>query len=801
MESRLSDRSEADVKMRGRPAEALLHELHMHQIELEKQNEELRRAQQSIEESRDHYLDLYDCAPIGYLTLNCAAVIIEVNLICAALFGVTRKELLNRRFLNFVSPEGREHWSRQFANKFVNRIIHGDKPSCEVALKRTDGSRFHARLDCLGLERAGQPPMVRIALTDITERWLAQQHLAAMVESAMDAIVSVDESLHIVLFNPAAERMFGLPAGEALGKSLEQLLPEELRRVHAQHIHSFSSAGAAKRNLENRSGMHGWRANGELFPIEASLSQVEVQGHKLFTVILREITERKRVEVALLETQADLNRAQAVGQIGSWRLNVQRNELRWSDENHRIFGIAKGTPLTYETFLSIIHPDDREYVDRTWQAALHGAPYDIDHRLIVHGAVKWVREKAELEFDAAGQLLGGFGTTQDITELKLAEQVLIEADRRKDEFLAMLGHELRNPLTPIRNAAQVLARMQSPEPQVCWAQEIIERQVVHLTRLVDDLLDVSRIVRGKVALRQETLLLATVVNQALDMARPLVEAKGHRFELRLPERPVWLRGDPVRLAQVLLNLLDNAAKYTPEGGYIELDIGVGGETIEIKVRDNGIGIPEELRPHVFDLFQQGDRALDRSQGGLGIGLTLVKRLLEMQGGQIEAASAGPGLGAEFTIRLPALVDASTAAGGAVAKTPSEMARCRVLVVDDDPAVADSMAALLAIEGNIVRTAANGEAALALARDFRPRLVLLDIGLGGMDGYQVARRLRAQQGADEKLCLVAVTGYSHEEARARVREAGFDRHLVKPVHPEAIYALLAEIAGLYPGEPE
>jgi PAS domain S-box-containing protein len=505
-----------------------------------------------------------------------------------------------------------------------------------------------------------------------------------------------------------------------------------------------------------------------------------------------DITERKRIEHALRQSQADLNRAQAVGQIGSWRLDLARNELLWSDENHRIFGVPRGTPLTYQTFLAIVHPDDRDYVDRRWREAQVGAPYDIDHRLLVNGEVKWVREKVELEFDATGRLLGGFGTTQDITELKLAEQALIEADQRKDEFLAMLGHELRNPLAPIRNAAHVLGRLDSNLPQVRWAREIIEQQVVHLTRLVDDLLDVSRIARGKIALQQATVLLSEVVEQALEMARPMIDANNHRLEVRLPEAPLRLRADPVRLAQVLTNLLDNAAKYTPAGGRIELEAGLVNETLEIRLRDNGIGIPAELRPHIFDLFQQGEQGLDRAQGGLGIGLSLAKRLVAMHGGRIEATSAGPGLGAEFTIRLPAPVDVPTvavehSAGPVVAATT-----CRVLVVDDDPAVADSMAALLGMEGHDVRTAAGGEMALALAREFHPRLILLDIGLAGMDGYQVARRLRQQHREGDAPYLVAVTGYGHDAARMRSREAGFDRHLVKPVYPETIRALLAEI---------
>lgn len=792
-ESRLTEASEADTAMRARPMEELLHELQMHQIELEMQNEELRRAQQTIEESRDRYQDLYDFAPIGYLTLDRSAVIVEANLTVSNLFGVTRKELLKQRFANFVSPESRARWNRQF----MDSMNPGNKQGCELALRRADGTLFHARLDCLCMKRDDASLLTRIALTDITERRLAQQHLAGLVESATDAIISVDEDQLIVLFNPAAERMFGLPAAEALGQPLDALLPVESRHIHAEHLRAFARSGLSSRSMEGSRALQGRRASGELFPIEASISQVEMQGHKRFTVILRDTTERMKVEQALRESQADLNRAQAVGQIGSWRLNPKHNELRWSDENHRIFGIPKGTALTYETFLSIIHPEDWEYVDRMWGAALHGAPYDIEHRLVVNGEVKWVREKAELEFDATGSLLNGFGTTQDITELKSAERALMEADKRKDEFLAMLGHELRNPLTPIRNAAHVLGRLETREPQVRWARETIERQVIHLTRLVDDLLDVSHIARGKVALHQETLSLADMVDQALNMARPLIEAKGHRFELRLPEKPVWLRGDPVRLVQVLLNLLDNAAKYTLEGGLIELEASVEGAMIEIRVCDNGIGIPGDLLPHVFDLFLQGERALDRAQGGLGIGLTLVKRLLEMHGGQIEAASAGTDLGSEFTIRLPTLADAAKVAGTEAAKTSPATVACRVLVVDDNPAVLDSMAVLLALEGQNVRTASNGAAALELARAFHPQLVLLDIGLHGMDGYEVARRLRDQQAPDEVLYLVAVTGYGHEEARIRSREAGFDQHLVKPVQPETICALLAEIGGAPP----
>lgn len=626
-----------------------------------------------------------------------------------------------------------------------------------------------------------------------------ERFLAGLLESVMDAIVSIDEHQRIVLFNPAAEQMFGLPAADALGQPIELLLAENSRLHHAEQIRRFAASGVGSRAPGAPGRVYGRRGNGEQFPAEVMISQVKMPNRTLFIAILRDISPRLHDEQVLRDSQASLNRAQSLGQIGSWRLDLRSNQLDFSDESHRIFGIPKGTPLSYETFLACVHPDDREYVDRMWTQALQGVPYDIEHRLVVNGAVKWVRERVELEFDDQRRLQGGFGTTQDITELKRAEQALLEADRRKDEFLAMLAHELRNPLVPILNAAHVLDRLPVAEPQLQWAQQVIEQQVNHLTRLVEDLLDVSRIARGKIVLKKEVIELSAVVKQALEMARPLIECMGHRLDLSLPAQPVYLEGDPVRLAQVLLNLLDNAAKYTPNGGSSRLEASVDGSTVQLRVSDTGVGIPAELLPQLFELFRQGERTLDRSQGGLGIGLTVVKQLVERHGGWLQASSAGEGQGASFTISLPRRPDLPTAvAGGPIQPARPGPGCCRVLVVDDDAAVADSMRVLLQIDGHEVKVAVSGEAALELARSFHPQLVLLDIGLQGMDGYTVARQLRAQHAVDETARLVAVTGYGHDDARGRSVEAGFDRHLVKPVSPEALAALLAEIGGAQAG---
>jgi len=363
-----------------------------------------------------------------------------------------------------------------------------------------------------------------------------------------------------------------------------------------------------------------------------------------------------------------------------------------------------------------------------------------------------------------------------------------EADRRKNEFLSMLAHELRNPLAPIRNAVQIL-RLRSPgEPELQDVRDMIDRQVRQLIRLVDDLLDVSRITRGKIRLQAEPVDLTAVVQRAVETSRPLIDVRRHALTVSLPDQPLRVQGDPVRLAQVLGNLLNNAAKYTEDEGKIWLTVERANGEAVCRVRDTGLGIPPDMLASVFDLFTQVDQALDRSQGGLGIGLTLVKQLVELHAGRVQAHSAGLNQGSEFVVRLPALAEESprgVSANGA--PPPADVPPCRVLVVDDNVDGAESLAVLLRLGGHDVRVCHDGPAGLALADEFRPGLVFLDIGLPGLDGYEVARRLRAQLGPDG-IVLVALTGYGQEEDVLRARQAGFDHHLVKPADPAALTAL-------------
>jgi PAS domain S-box-containing protein len=392
------------------------------------------------------------------------------------------------------------------------------------------------------------------------------------------------------------------------------------------------------------------------------------------------------------------------------------------------------------------------------------------------------------------RVIGLVFTLRETTRYKQAELALQEADRRKDEFLAMLAHELRNPLTPIRNAAHVLGQPGLDEPRITWARDIIERHVSHLTRLVDDLVDLSLIVQGRIVLKREQVELTAMIDQALEATRPLMEARGHRCEIRLPPQPIWLEGDPVRLAQVLINLMDNAAKYSPDGGHVEITAGTAGREAEIRVRDRGIGIPAQLLPHIFELFRQGERNLDRSQGGMGIGLTMVRRLIELHDGRVAVESAGPGQGATFILHLPLCEPPAAHPDEIPAPRPARLS-VRVLVVDDDPAVADSTALLLELNGYRVRIAYSGEDAIEQARGFLPQIVLFDIGMRGIDGYETAVRMRELPGG-RTMHLVAVTGYGDEQTQQRSRDAGIDYHMVKPVNPNELCTLLDTVVAEY-----
>jgi PAS domain S-box-containing protein len=393
--------------------------------------------------------------------------------------------------------------------------------------------------------------------------------------------------------------------------------------------------------------------------------------------------------------------------------------------------------------------------------------------------------------DEHGRLCGAVNVLVDISERKAAEEVLRTTNRYKDEFLATLAHELRNPLAPLRNAVQILNLRVPRSPDTNSALAVIERQLRQMTRLIDDLMDLSRITRNKLELQHGRVKLADVVHVALETSQPLIESGGHRFTLQMPGEPIMLEADATRLSQVVSNLLNNAAKFTPRGGHITLRVEREGDQAVLRVRDTGVGIPAEALPVIFDMFAQADHTLERSHSGLGVGLTLVRRLVELHGGTVEARSEGRDRGAEFVIRLPALHKATPLGGsGAVIDTAEAPATAlRILVVDDNVDSATTMAALLAMYGHEVRTAHDGLQALEEVSGFRPDVAILDIGMPKMNGYTVATRIREVMGEAQPL-LIAVTGWGQQKDRHRSKAAGFDHHLVKPVDPAALSALLS-----------
>jgi signal transduction histidine kinase/ActR/RegA family two-component response regulator len=375
-----------------------------------------------------------------------------------------------------------------------------------------------------------------------------------------------------------------------------------------------------------------------------------------------------------------------------------------------------------------------------------------------------------------------------LVESDRAAEALREADRRKDEFLAILAHELRNPLAPLRNGLEAMRLRPHDLGAAAWARGLMERQVAQMVRLIDDLLDLSRVSRGRIELRHERCEVRSLVQAALDVCGAAIDAAGHALTLDLPPEPMALRCDPTRLVQVISNLLSNAVKYTPRGGRITLAACRRDGRVEIAVRDSGIGIPRDMLGRVFDMFTQVPQSLERSQGGLGIGLTLVKRLVELHGGAVEARSAGPGLGAEFVVTL-AEDCAAPAAPEMAAAAPPAARKTRILVADDNRDAADSLAYMLRIGGHDVRTAYDGQQALDVAETYRPAVALIDLGMPRVNGYETARRLRASSfGAD--LVLIALTGWGQPDDRSRSLAAGFDHHVVKPVDPPLLERLLA-----------
>jgi two-component system CheB/CheR fusion protein len=605
------------------------------------------------------------------------------------------------------------------------------------------------------------------------------------------------DTLAILAVNDAAVAHYGYHRDEFLALSVRDLRPPgEAPGPPAMPPPRESGAAVAVPRRHRKK-------DGTVLVAEVTVHPVLFAGRPAALSLAHDVTERVRATEALREGAERLRLALETGRLGSWELDAARGVLTCSAPGQVHFGLPPGAEYPFETFFQVIHPDDRARVRGALDRARAGqADCDAEYRCVwPDGSVRWLMVRGRGVADPAGEAAPRLvGVSIDVTERKLLEaelrqraEQLAEADRKKDEFLATLAHELRNPLAPIRTALEILRLGGGADSGEMRA--VLDRQVGHLVRLVDDLLDVSRITRGKVELRKQRLELAAVVTTAVETSRPLIAEAGHALTVTLPPGPVHLDADQTRLAQVLANLLNNSARYTPRGGHIWLTAEAADAELVVRVKDTGVGIPPAMLPRIFDMFTQVNRTLERSQGGLGIGLTLVKRLVELHGGRVEAHSAGAGQGSEFVVRLPRAAAPSAPENGHGDGTadPTAGPRRRVLVVDDNADAAECLAVLLRLAGHDVCLAPDGPSALDAAAAYRPEVVLLDIGLPGLSGHDVARQLRAAPEGRE-LLIVAVSGWGQEDDHRRSEEAGFDHHLVKPVDPDALRRLVAGRGG-------
>lgn len=634
----------------------------------------------------------------------------------------------------------------------------------------------------------------RLLERDRANQLLTARLLASIVESSNDAIISKSLEGIIQSWNAAAERLFGFTAKEATGRHISLVIPPERISEEDQIIASLK-AGRRIEHYETERV----RKDGQRLTVSLTISPIRDDKGNVIgaSKIVRDVTERRRVErdretfVTVIENSTDF--------IGMCDLNgipffINRAGLEMIGLEN--IEEARGTSVQEFFF-----PEDQQRMMNEFFPTVlrdgHGE-VEVRFRNFKTGQPHWMAYKVLTLNDSADQPIGFATVSQDVTERKRLEDNLrvlandlSENDRRKNEFLATLAHELRNPLAPMSNMLEVLKRGDGNGEILKRAHETIERQLGQMVRLVDDLLDWNRITHDRLELRRSEVEFSSVIQQAVEVARPLIDAAGHHLTVELPDEPIYLNADRTRLAQVFGNLLNNSSKYTKAGGTISLSAKRNDDEVVVTVKDNGAGIPADKLDSIFDMFMQVDRTSERSQGGLGIGLTLVKRLVVMHGGTIEPRSAGEGMGSEFVVRLPVLSGPTTLTRSEVDVTHESPAQRRVLIVDDNRDSADSLAMLLEITNNKTYMAHDGVEALAAIEKHRPEVVLLDIGLPGLDGHEVCRRVREQPWGKD-IVIIALTGWGQDDDRRKSQEAGFNGHLVKPVDYDKLLALLSEL---------
>jgi PAS domain S-box-containing protein len=653
------------------------------------------------------------------------------------------------------------------------------------------------------------------------KRIAAEMHIRRQAESALRereervrlAVESADIGtwdLNVLTgerrWSDRALAMFGLPMDENVSKLsfVDLLHPDDRPRTSRAMQSALDPRGNGRYEIDYRTlwadGTIRWVvAKGQVFFEGEGDSRRAVR----FLGTVLDITERKVMEEEARSRQEVLQLAQKIGRIGHWEWNSLTDEHKWSPEIEALYGLSPGSfEGGYEAWAKLVHPEDLPKSEADVKRAFETGEYSTEFRVVwPDGSEHWLETRAKVFQDGHDGPLRLFGVDMDVTERKRLEEELrsknrelAEADRHKDEFLATLAHELRNPLAPISDGLQVWPSLQGDHKKMEQLRSTMDRQVRQMVRLINDLMDVSRITSGKIELHKERIDLRSAIAGAVESIQSVVAAAGHQLSVCVPDEPIFVDGDAVRLTQVFGNIVNNAAKFTGRNGTISIHAENRGGQAVVTVRDNGPGIPNAMLSEIFESFRQVDATRERSQGGLGIGLMLVKRLTELHAGTVEARSEGIGRGSEFVVTLPAspaeesppMEDAAHSQ-----EQTSEIPRHRILIVDDLPEVAQSFRTLLETFGQEVATAHDGRSAIESILEDRPDIVFLDIAMPGMDGYEVARQLRARSELNG-LTLVALTGYGQEEDRRMTADAGFDHHLTKPTSLAKLRELLLAV---------
>ena len=709
--------------------------------------------------------------------------------------GYQPAEIIGRHFSTFYPQAAIDKCWPQHELETAARLGRFEDEGWRV---RKDGSLFWANVIITAMrDRDGHLVGFSKITRDLTERRENEERLRrseerfrAIVESVQDyAIFMLDPTGHVASWNAGAQRIKGWRESEIIGKHFSIFYPPEALDI------DWPAKELAEARRVGRFEDEGWRVrkDGTRFWANVVITALRGPDGNLlgFSKITRDLTERREHEEVLRQSEERFRLLlEGIEDYAIFMLDRGGRVTSWNTGAERLTGWT-AAEITGHSFERFYPAEDRaagrptEDLHRT---QLNRRLEEQGWRLRKDGGLFWADTLVTALHDEHAEPRGFAVVMRDLSERKRTES-LEEQGRHLTEFLAMLAHELRNPLAPIRSALAIMAAHRGLPAQVAWSREVIERQTAQLVRLVDDLLDVSRITRGKLRLKSAAMDLNAAVARAVESSRPLMEARRHDLRVHLAPGPIAIHGDMTRITQVIVNLLNNAAKYTPEGGRVDLESRAEGRDAVVLVRDNGVGIPPELLERVFDVFAQGERTLDRSEGGLGIGLTLARRIASLHGGSIVARSAGAGKGSEFEVRLPrldlALPDGETAEGDDVSGASR---RRSVLVVDDNEDAAQSLAMLLEMAGHAPVIEHDGKAALARALADRPDIVLLDLGLPGLSGYEIAQALR-ERPEGHAMRIYALTGYGNEQDRRRSAAAGFDGHLVKPIVPAELIALI------------